>query len=119
MSAALTLSAAEVPRRVLLIHSFGRDFAPFNDVADRFRTELARRSPQPVEFLEASLEMARFDGVERDGPLLDFLAAIFKDHSPDLIVPAGAPAALFCQRHRSELFPHVPLMVIGADRRRV
>ena len=104
---------------MLLIHSFGRVFAPFNDVASHFRSELAQHSPQPVEFLEASLEMARFDGVERDTPLLDFLAAIFKSQPPDLIVPAGAPAALFCQRHRGELFPRVPLLVIGADRRRV
>ncbi len=110
--------AAEAPRRVLLVHSFGRDFAPFNEVSGQFRTELARRSPQPVEFLDASLEMARFDGVERDEPLLDFLAAIFQDRTPDLVAPVGGPAAQFCLRHRAALFPQTPLLALGVDKRR-
>jgi hypothetical protein len=53
---------AEQPQRVLLIHSFGRDFAPFHVMTSRFRSELAMKCPQPVEFVETSLEMARFDG---------------------------------------------------------
>src|SRR5262245_31450985 len=115
----VTAPAAEAPRRVLLIHSFGRDFAPFNDVSSQFRTELARLYPQPVEFIEASLEMARFEGTEKDGPLLDFLTAVFRERAPDLLVPIGAPAALFCHRHRDTLFPKTQLLVVGADKRRL
>lgn len=80
---------AEAPLRVLMIHSFGRDYAPFHVVAAQFRTELARRSPHPVEFVETSLELARFDGVDRDAPLVEFLRSIFKGHAPDLVVPVG------------------------------
>jgi FixJ family two-component response regulator/signal transduction histidine kinase len=110
--------AADGPRRVLLVHSFGRDYAPFHEVASRFRTELARLSPQPVEFLDTSLEMARFDGADRDRPLLDFLAAVFDPTRPDLVVAIGAPAAAFCSRHSADLFPGVPRLVVGLDRRR-
>lgn len=107
------------PRRILLLHSYGRDFAPFSRVAAEFRNGLARTRSQPVEFLEASLEEARFVGVERDRPLVDFLGALFRDAPPDLIAAIGAPAALFFERHRGELFPKTPVLVVAADRRRV
>ncbi len=55
--------ATERPRRVLIIHSFGRDFSPFASIASTFRSKLGQLSPRPVEFMEASLEMARFDGL--------------------------------------------------------
>lgn len=111
-------SAADGPHQVLLIHSFGRDFAPFDEVAGQFRTELARRGGKAVEFTEASLELARFDGVDRDAPLLDFLTAVFKDRQPDLVVPVGAPALQFCTRHRTKLFPGAPMLALGVDKRR-
>ena len=112
-------AGADPPQRVLMIYSFGRDFAPFDEMVSRFRTELARQPHRPVEFVEASLEMARFDGADKDGPLLDFLKAIFDGHAPDLIVPVGAPAAMFCHRHRAELFPQTPSLIVGADKRRL
>lgn len=108
----------EGPHQVLLIHSFGRDFAPFDEVAGQFRTELARHGGKAVEFTEASLELARFDGVDRDAPLLDFLTAVFEARSPDLVVPVGAPALQFCTRHRAKLFPGTPLLALGVDKRR-
>ncbi|HEU4678095.1 MAG TPA: ATP-binding protein, partial [Terrimicrobiaceae bacterium] len=80
---------------------------------------LARPRSQPVEFLEASLEGARFVGAERDRPLVEFLGALFRDAPPDLIAAIGGPAALFFERHREELFPKTPVLVVAADRRRV
>jgi hypothetical protein len=51
-------ATVEAPRvkRVLVLHSLGRDFAPFSAASSRFRTELARQSVAPIEFLEVSLE---------------------------------------------------------------
>lgn len=112
---AVPATAAGMPRRVLIIHSFGRDFAPFHEVASEFRTQLARQSPEPVEFLEGSLEMAPLDGAERDQPLFAFLLAVFSGAQPDLIVPIGGPAALFLGRHRDALFPGSPILVVGVD----
>jgi hypothetical protein len=107
------------PRRVLMVYSFGRDFMPYAATAIQFRSELARLSPQPVEFRDASLELARFDATGQDGPLLDYLRAVYAEHRPDLIVPIGAQAAMFCQRHRQELFPEAPLLLVGVDDRRL
>ncbi len=110
---------ANEPRRILVVHSFGRDFLPFADVATVFRSEVARLSPVPVEFMDASLEMARFDGGDRDGPLLDFLLATYRDHPPDLLVPIGAQAAQFCVRTRDTLFADTPILMLAVERRRL
>ena len=48
-----------VPWRVLLVYSYGRDFAPFDAVATEFRTELPKRAAHPIEFYEVSLDTAR------------------------------------------------------------
>jgi len=57
---ALSLAISAEPRRVLLIHSLGRDFAPYNSFSVAFRTELASHLPQPLDLFEASLDSARF-----------------------------------------------------------
>src|SRR5262245_30344933 len=51
---------AEQPQRVLLLHSFGPNFSPFNSFASTFRADLVGRSPKPIDIYEASLESARF-----------------------------------------------------------
>jgi len=112
---------AEAPRvkRVLILHSLGRDFAPFSAAAAGFRTELARQSAEPIEFLEASLETARFTEVMSETPFVEYLRALFADRPPDLLVPFGAPAMNFLLRHRENLFPGVPLLVGTVDERRL
>lgn len=40
---ALSAEAAG-PKRVLILHCFGRDFAPYDTITSVFRTDLARRS---------------------------------------------------------------------------
>jgi len=82
-------------RRVLILHSLGRDFAPYSAASSGFRTELARQSPAPVEFLEASLETARFIEGESERPFVEYLRALFAGRSPALVVPFGAPAMSF------------------------
>ena len=98
------------PKRVLIIHSFGRDFAPFDTMSSTFRTELARQSPEPVEFYEASIERARFAAVGNDDQLLDYLRTLFAERPLDLIFTVAEPATYFCVRHRAEFFPHTPLL---------
>ena len=115
-SHAATVEAPPV-KRVLILHSFGRDFAPFNAASSGFRTELARQSAAPIEFLEASLETARFVEGGYETPIVEYLRAVFAKRPPDLLVPFGAPAMNFLLRHRGKLFPGVPLLVGSVDRR--
>jgi len=110
---------AVAPYRVLILHSTGRDFPPFEPATREFRAELVRLSPRPVEFIDASLDMARLDGAQNEAPLATFLAAIHQGRPPDLVTAVGAPAYYFSKRHRDAIFPSSPMLLIGADKRRV
>jgi hypothetical protein len=121
IAAAKNLHGAESGQveRVLILHSLGRDFAAFNAASSGFRTELARQSPAPIEFLEASLETARFVEGGSETPFVEYIRALFGDRPPHLLVPFGAPAMGFLLRHRAKLFAGVPLLVGAVDRRRL
>jgi signal transduction histidine kinase len=109
--------AAAQSRRVLLLHSYGPYFAPWNFLSGRFREELIKQSPSPVDLYEASLESARFVQPIDPEPLLDYLHTLFAGRTLDLIVAVGSPAARFVQVHRSQFFPSTPLLIAGADQR--
>jgi hypothetical protein len=89
------------------LHSFGPQFEPWGAVAARFREELARRLPKEVDLYEASLEMARLARAADEGPLVDYLRALFAGRNLDLVVAVGAPAARFFQKYREQLFPTI------------
>ncbi len=110
------LEGAE-PRRVLLLHSFDRDFAPFNVLSGSLRTTLVSQSPEPVDVIDVTLDSARFGDTVQEGPLIDFLLALFSEHRLDLVIPIGGPATQFSQRHRQRLFPNTPMLIAGTDQR--
>ena len=118
MFACATAWAAE-PKRVLLLHSFGRDFRPWSEYAKAIREELDRHSRWPLDFREHSLEIARSSDENPEGPFVEYLRALFVKQRPDLIVSIGAPAAAFVQRHRQQLFPTTPMLLTVVDQRRV
>jgi signal transduction histidine kinase len=101
-----------------LIHSFGRDFEPFNTFSAEFRAGLARQSPQPVDFFDVALASARFDNRE-EGAFVGYLSALFAGHRLDLVVPMGAPAVGFAQKYRARLFPDTPMILASVDQRMV
>ena len=111
---------AAQPKRVLLLHSFGPRFAPFDAFSGDFREELARQMPEPLDIYEASLETARFRDGPQDAPFVNYLLALFGgERRPDLVVAVGGPAVLFAERYRPQLFPSTPLLVTGLDERRL
>lgn len=110
---------AAVPKRVLLLHSFGQDFKPWSEYGIAMRAELRRQSPWPLDIIEYSLVTARFGDEDPEAPFVDYLSAVFAKHPLDLIVSIGAPAAGFVQRHRQQLFATTPMMLMAVDQRRV
>ena len=118
---AIGANGADRPRvkRVLILHSFGRDFAPFSAVSSGFRTELVQQSAAPIEFLEASLASARVIEGESERPFVEYLRALFAHRPPDLLVPLGAPAMNFLARHRDKLFPGVPIQQVSRETARL
>src|SRR6476620_10820126 len=91
-------------KRVMLLHSFGLRFKPWDDYARILRSEINRQSKRPVRFDDHSLLNARLGQDKSDAPFVDYLHAIYAEKPPDLIIAVGAPAANFVQRYRSELF---------------
>src|SRR3984893_10822350 len=112
----MTGEAFSEPKRVLLLHSFGRDFSPWSEYARTFRQELVRQSPDATDVYEASLATARFAD-DQEGPFIDYLNGLFGKRRLDLIVAIGGPAANFIQRHRKQLFPSVPALYTALENR--
>jgi signal transduction histidine kinase len=110
--------AAE-PRRVLLLHAFGHAYSPWSDMAASFRSDLIKHSSEPTEVFEASLDTARVRQAGDDRPFVDYFRALFSKQKLDLIAAVGAPAAYFMQRNRAQLFPTTPMVIVGADVRRI
>src|SRR5580698_5918071 len=111
-------SAADA-RRVLLLHAFGHPYSPWSDMAGSFRAELVKKSPEPIDLYEVSLDTARVQDPRDEAPFVEYIRALLAGRKLDLIVPVGAPAAFFMARHRNELSPASPMMIVGADLRRV
>jgi signal transduction histidine kinase len=119
LSSACSVALSADSKRVMLLHSFGRDFKPWSEYAKAIRTELERLSPWPLTVSEHSLEITRAGDEVPEGPFTDYLSALFAKRAPDLIVSIGAPAAAFVQRHRQRLFPETPMVFTVVDQRRV
>jgi signal transduction histidine kinase len=110
--------AAE-PKRVVLLHSFGRDFKPWSDYARSLREELSRQSPWQLDITDHALVFARSSDEDPETPFVQYLYALFAKHPPDLIISIGAPAVAFVQRHRDWLFAKTPMVFVAVEQRRV
>src|SRR5436853_6025040 len=100
---AMTGAAFSEPKRVMLLHSFGREFAPWSEYARTIREELGQQSKEPIDIFEVSLASAR-SAEDEEGPFVDYLRALFGKRQLDLAITIGSPAVAFFLRHRSQLF---------------
>jgi signal transduction histidine kinase len=102
-----------------MVHAFGHAYSPWSDMAGSFRAELIKRSPEPIDLYEVSLDTARVQDPQDEAPFVEYIRAVLAGRKLDLIVPVGAPAAFFMQRYRQRLFPTTPMLIVGADVRRI
>jgi signal transduction histidine kinase len=109
--------AAAQPKRILLMHSFGPTFGPWNVISARMREEIRKQSPYPIDFYETSLQGDRFGERQNEQPYREYLNGLFEGRDLDLILAMGAPAARFMLRNRARLFPSKPMLIAGADER--
>jgi len=119
LSLATIGAAAADSKRILIVHSFGRDFKPWRDYATTIRMELDRQSPWPLDIHEHSLVTARSSDENPEVPFVEYLRALYERRPPDLIVSVGAPAAAFVQRYRARLFSATPMVLTAVEQRRV
>ena len=102
-----------------MLYSFGRDFTPWKEYASTIRSELERQSPWPLNIEDQSLVSARSSNEDPEVPFIDYLRALYSKNPPDLIVGIGAPAAVFVQRHRQQIFPKAPMVFTAMEQRRI
>lgn len=112
-------AAAPEAKRVIILHSFGNDFRPWGEYARTIRSELSRQTRWPLDVQDHSLVTARSSDENPEGPFVDYLSALYAKRRPDLIICIGAPAASFVQRHRSRLFPAIPMLMTAVEQRRI
>ncbi len=117
LSCASAAQAQPAPRRVLLLQSYEREFAPHNAFASMFRAELSGSSNEPIDVVEVSLQSVRFSRGAPDDSVVEKLRATLGNQAFDLVVPIGGPAAIFAQTHRPTLFPTTPMLLAAVDRR--
>jgi signal transduction histidine kinase len=110
---------ADETKRVLVLHSYGPYFSPFNAFSNQFRAHLISRSPSTLDIYEASLESARTLDTGSEPAFVDYLKALFVERPPDLVVPIGGAASQFAQKWRDRLFPNTPLLITGMEQRRL
>lgn len=118
LAAVCNAESAE-PKRVLLLHSFGREFSTWSQFTKVFRIELNEKSSKLIEFHEAALGTERFGASHDERPFVDYLRTLFAKRSLDLVVPMGAPALRFMQQHRLQIFSSTPMLFAGVEQRRI
>jgi PAS domain S-box-containing protein len=117
--AAVDLHAAEPEqvKRVLIVHSFGSTAPPFTTHSTAFATALKQAMGKRVDLDEVSLDMARYAQPDMEETFVEFLRKRLTRWSPDLVVPVGSPAGRFVAKYRELLFPRIPVIYTGMDRR--
>src|SRR6478672_5154882 len=86
-----TQNAATGPsKRVMVLHSFGQHFKPWDEYARTIRTELERQSAWPLDITDHSLLTARSSDKAPGAPFVEYLRALHAISPLDLIVSIGA-----------------------------
>jgi len=123
LAAILPGPASSAPRgelkRVLMLHSFGRDFRPWSEFARTIRAELEQQSLWPLDLQEHTLLTARFNNPGPEAPFVDYLRSLYSGRPPDIVLSIGAPAAKFVQKYRAQLFPETPMVLTAVEQRLV
>lgn len=106
-------------KRVLMLHSFGRDFRPWSEFARSIKAELLRQSPWPLDVQEHTVLTARSNNPAPEAPYVDYLQSLYAGRQPDIVLSIGAPAAGFVQKYRARLFPKTPMVLTAVEQRLV
>jgi len=113
-------AVAAVPKRVLIVHSFGSAAPPFTTHSIAFETELTEKMGERVDLDEVSLDVARYATLDMEEALVEFMRKRQAKWQPDLVVPIGSPAGVFVAQYRDRLFPATtPIIYTGMDQRRL
>lgn len=69
-------------KRVLVLHSFGREFRPWSEYARAIKAELEQQSPWPLDIQEHALLTARFNNPGPEAPFVEYLQSLYQGRCP-------------------------------------
>ncbi len=113
--AALSSHAAE-RKRILMLHSFGRDTSPYDLISSAFRDRMLDAWPGQVAFYDFALEAGR-PIADNEPSIVEVIRSRFAKVPLDLVVAVGPPASHFYGKYREALFPSVPMLMLAMDQR--
>jgi hypothetical protein len=105
--------ADELPRRVLMLHSYNYTFPATTVTADAARKRLLERSPQKVEIYGDFLDLLRAPDAGNELRTANFLREKYTHMSPDVVMALGSSALPFIVKYRNIIAPKVPVVFTG------
>ena len=109
---------ASQPKTILFLYSYGLNVQPWAAWSREIQNELNRQSHWPLVIQEQPVVMAGA-GDTTEAKFVEYLAALYAQRPPDLIVAVGTPAADFVRRHRTDLYPTTPMLLAATEVRRI
>src|SRR5262249_32266956 len=106
----IAAGAADVPKKVLIVHSFGSAAPPFTTHSIAFETELTERPCEGVVLDEVWLAQARHADPDTEEGLVEYLQNRQAKWQRYLVVPIVSPAGIFVEQYRGRLFPGTPIL---------
>jgi PAS domain S-box-containing protein len=109
----LSVSATGQSKTVLTIYSDDR-LLPANQALDTaLRDSLGVETHDTPTYLSEFLDFSRFGTSAYDKLASDFLRSKYAGQSPDVVVAVGPLAFQFVYRHQADLFPGIPVVLLG------
>ncbi len=115
LSVGAAVDARRTTARVLILQSFDGMPLSLGAFSDAFRAALSERLRRPVNFMQVSLQPTGFVTTPEQATVNYLRHAFTRTERPDVVVTFGAPAAMFVDRHRDELFQDTPIVLAGVD----
>jgi len=101
-------SAAETPKKVLILSGVDPNLPSVIMVSEIFRSTLAKGSPARVQFFSEALDSLRIPDDKYDQELVKLLQRKYEGEKFDLIFTITQPALKFLLKHKDELFSDTP-----------
>jgi len=107
-------------RKILLLHVVPRSTSGLVAIEQTFINTLTSKTRDRLAFVSEYVDLAMFDERAKfESELVAYLAAKHAGTKFDLVVTTGTDALQFTIRHRTRLFPGVPIVFISAQQRLV
>ena len=105
---------AELPRRMLILHS-ANTLIPGDAIVERMMREIvAAAGPKPIDFDSESFDLPSLANPNYESALARFLRQKYRDRKFDIVMTVQTPALDFVLKHRTQLWPDSAVVFLSA-----